>query len=68
MIDEILIEKYSSDAFQIESNTIVMRVFLFIMNPKVFNCIDNQKENCHYVRIPESFPFYYEPKGVQLYW
>ena len=42
--------KYISYSFEIESNTILMTVFLLIMNQKDFRLVHNQKENCHYDR------------------
>ena len=45
---------FSSHSFQIERNTIVVTVFLLIMNPTEIRLVHNQKENCHYGRIPFS--------------
>ena len=40
-----------SNSFQINRNTIVVTVFLLIMNPTNFRLVNNQKENCNYDRI-----------------
>ena len=40
------------NSFQIENNTLVVTVFLLIMNQTDFHLVHNQKKNCHYESIP----------------
>ena len=44
--------KSISNLFQIERKTIVVTVFLLIMNETEVRLAYNQKENCHHDRIP----------------
>ena len=44
--------KYFSDYFQIERNTIVVTVIHLIINPTEFRWVHSQKENRHYDHIP----------------
>ena len=44
-------DKSVSNSFQVERNTIVVIFFFSIMNQTDFRLVQNQKENCHYVRI-----------------
>ena len=46
------IEKFIANSFEIESNMIVVAVFLLIMNQPELCLIHNQKGNCHYDHIP----------------
>ena len=44
-------EKSISDSFQTKRNTIVVTVFLLILNQTEFHWVHNQKKNCHYDRF-----------------
>ena len=48
----LLLKERISDPFHIEQNTLVVRVFLLIINQTEFHLTRSQKENCHHDRIP----------------
>ena len=51
-LDRIHSEKSLTNFFQIERNTIVVTFFRLITNQTDFRLFHNQKESCHYDRIP----------------
>ena len=48
-------DKSNSNFFRIERETIVVTVFLLIMNQRDYRWVHNQKENSHYDRIRFNF-------------